>query len=168
MAEMDIYEVLKYLPQRYPVLMIDRVKECEPGKRIVALKNVSANEPFFQGHFPGRPIMPGVLILERWPKPPGVVFSAEDMADHRDRVLYYYVCIATSRCQEPLVPGDTRAGVIYRTLRGIGKFAASRASSRDGRRSNDLLRAAVGNNDPVSSRWCSRRGPRRVEVRPYS
>ena len=55
MAEMDIYQVLKLLPQRYPLLMIDRVKECEPGKRIVAIKNVTMNEPFFQGHFPARP-----------------------------------------------------------------------------------------------------------------
>jgi UDP-3-O-[3-hydroxymyristoyl] glucosamine N-acyltransferase len=62
-AEMDIYEVLEYLPQRYPILMIDKVKECDPGKRIVAIKNVSANEPQFLGHFPGRPIMPGVMIL---------------------------------------------------------------------------------------------------------
>jgi len=60
----DIFEVLKNLPQRYPILMIDRVKHCDTGKRIVALKNVSANEPYFQGHFPGRPIMPGVLLTE--------------------------------------------------------------------------------------------------------
>ena len=58
MAEIDIQKIFKFLPQRYPVLMIDRVKEIEPGRRIVALKNVSANEPHFQGHFPGRPIMP--------------------------------------------------------------------------------------------------------------
>ena len=63
MAEMDIYEILKHIPQRYPLLMIDRIVECEPGKRVVALKNVSANEPYFPGHFPHRPIMPGVLIL---------------------------------------------------------------------------------------------------------
>ena len=63
MAEMDVNEVLAHLPQRYPLLMIDRVKACEPGKRIVALKNVSVNEPYFPGHFPHRPIMPGVLIL---------------------------------------------------------------------------------------------------------
>lgn len=64
MTEMDIFEVLKNLPQRYPILMIDRVKHCDIGKRIVALKNVSANEPYFQGHFPGYPVMPGVLVLE--------------------------------------------------------------------------------------------------------
>ena len=63
MAEMDINAVLEHLPQRFPFLMIDRVELLEPGKRIVAVKNVSANEPYFPGHFPGRPIMPGVLIL---------------------------------------------------------------------------------------------------------
>ena len=64
MAEMHIQEVLEYLPQRFPIIMIDRVLELEPNKRIVALKNVSVNEPYFPGHFPRRPIMPGVLILE--------------------------------------------------------------------------------------------------------
>jgi hypothetical protein len=73
MADMDIYEVLKHLPQRYPLLMIDRVKECEPGKRVLALKNVSANEPYFQGHFPSRPIMPGVMILEAMAQAAGLV-----------------------------------------------------------------------------------------------
>ena len=126
MAEMDIYEVLKFLPQRYPVLMIDRVKELEPGKRIVAIKNVSANEPHFQGHFPGRPIMPGVLILEAMAQAAGVlVFSAEDMAEQRDRVLYYYVGIDNARFKKPVVPGDQLEleVIIERTLRGIGKFS---------------------------------------------
>ena len=125
MAEMDIYELLKYLPQRYPVLMIDRVKEIEPGKRIVALKNVSANEPHFQGHFPGRPIMPGVLILEAMAQAAGVlVFSAEDMAEKRDRLVYYYVGIDNARFKKPVVPGDQLEVEVKleRALRGIGKF----------------------------------------------
>ena len=125
MAEMDIYEVLKYLPQRYPVLMIDRVKELEPGKRIVALKNVSANEPHFQGHFPGRPIMPGVLILEAMAQAAGVlVFSAEDMAEKRNRLIYY-VGIDNARFKKPVVPGDLLEldVTIERSLRGIGKFS---------------------------------------------
>src|SRR5205807_488187 len=73
MVEMDINEVLAHLPQRYPVLMIDRVRDFEAHKRIVALKNVSANEPYFQGHFPGRPIMPGVLILEAMAQAAGIL-----------------------------------------------------------------------------------------------
>ena len=126
MAEIDIYQILKYLPQRYPVLMIDRVKELEPGKRIVALKNVSANEPYFQGHFPGRPIMPGVLILEAMAQAAGVlVFSAEDAVQQNDRLVYYYVGIDNARFKKPVVPGDQLEldVSIERALRGIGKFA---------------------------------------------
>jgi 3-hydroxyacyl-[acyl-carrier-protein] dehydratase len=125
MAEMDIYEVLKYLPQRYPVLMIDRVKELEPGKRIVALKNVSANEPHFQGHFPGRPIMPGVLILEAMAQAAGVmVFSVEGAIQQTERSVYYYVGIDNARFKKPVVPGDQLELEVKleRMLRGIGKF----------------------------------------------
>ena len=125
MAEMDINEVLAHLPQRYPILMIDRVKECEPGKRIVALKNVSANEPYFPGHFPHRPIMPGVLILEAMAQAAGVlVFSAQDAKQHQESV-YYYVGIDNARFKKPVVPGDQLEleVVLERSLRGIGRFA---------------------------------------------
>ena len=125
MAEMDIQAVLKYLPQRYPLLLIDRVKECEPGKRIVALKNVSANEPYFQGHFPGRPIMPGVLILEAMAQAAGLlVFSAEPPGGHEGSV-YYYVGIDNARFKKPVTPGDQLELEVKleRSLRGIGKFS---------------------------------------------
>ena len=125
MAEMDIQAVLKYLPQRYPLLLIDRVKECEPGKRIVALKNVSANEPYFQGHFPGRPIMPGVLILEAMAQAAGLlVFSAEPPGGH-DGSVYYYVGIDNARFKKPVTPGDQLELEVKleRSLRGIGKFS---------------------------------------------
>ena len=121
---MDIYEVLQYLPQRYPILMIDKVKECEPGKRIVAIKNVSANEPQFLGHFPGRPIMPGVLILEAMAQAAGVmVFSAMDRPQ-MEHSLYYYVGIDNARFKKPVVPGDVLELEVNfeRSLRGIGKF----------------------------------------------
>jgi len=126
MVEKDIYEVLKRLPQRYPVLMIDRVKEIEPGKRIVALKNVSANEPHFQGHFPGRPIMPGVLILEAMAQAAGVlVFSAGSNPQDSERSVYYYVGIDNARFKKPVVPGDVLEleVTLDRQLRGIGKFS---------------------------------------------
>ncbi|HET9350054.1 MAG TPA: 3-hydroxyacyl-ACP dehydratase FabZ [Burkholderiales bacterium] len=122
---MDIQEILKHLPQRYPMLMIDRVKALEPGKRIVAMKNVSANEPYFQGHFPGRPIMPGVLILEAMAQAAGVlVFSAESAVQQNDRLVYYYVGIDTARFKKPVVPGDQLEleVTMERALRGIGKF----------------------------------------------
>ena len=125
MAELDIYEVLKHIPQRYPLLMIDRVKECEPGKRIVALKNVSANEPHFPGHFPHRPIMPGVLILEAMAQAAGVLmFSGQEKKSHAE-TLYYYVGIDNARFKKPVVPGDQLEleVTLERTLRGIGRFA---------------------------------------------
>lgn len=125
MAEMDIYEVLKHIPQRFPMLMIDRVKECEPGKRAVALKNVSANEPHFPGHFPHRPIMPGVLILEAMAQTAGVVvFSGREAQDHAE-TLYYYVGIDNARFKKPVVPGDQLELEVelVRMLRGIGRFA---------------------------------------------
>jgi 3-hydroxyacyl-[acyl-carrier-protein] dehydratase len=125
MAELDIYQVLKHLPQRYPILMIDRVKECEPGKRVLALKNVSANEPYFQGHFPARPIMPGVLILEAMAQAAGlVVLSAGAAGEHHEN-LYYYVGIDNARFKKPVVPGDQLEIEVKleRMLRGIGKFS---------------------------------------------
>jgi 3-hydroxyacyl-[acyl-carrier-protein] dehydratase len=123
MAELSIYEVLKHLPQRYPVLMIDRVREIVPGKRIVALKNVSANEPHFQGHFPGRPIMPGVLILEAMAQAAGVLAFTHG-AHEIERSVYYYVGIDNARFKKPVVPGDQlELEVTFeRALRGIGKF----------------------------------------------
>jgi 3-hydroxyacyl-[acyl-carrier-protein] dehydratase len=124
-AELDIYQVLKHLPQRYPILMIDRVSECEPGKRVRALKNVSANEPYFQGHFPARPIMPGVLILEAMAQAAGlVVLSAGNTGEHHEN-LYYYVGIDNARFKKPVVPGDQLEldVKLERMLRGIGKFS---------------------------------------------
>ena len=125
MAEMDVQQILKHLPHRYPMLMIDRVLVREPGKRIVALKNVSANEPHFQGHFPGRPIMPGVLILEAMAQAAGVLVFSGSGAQNHEETLYYYVGIDNARFKKPVVPGDQlELEVIFeRALRGIGKFA---------------------------------------------
>jgi len=124
MAEMDVNEVLRHLPQRYPFIMVDRVKECEPGKRIVAVKNVSANEPFFPGHFPHRPIMPGVLILEAMAQAAGLlVFRTQGTKPEADAV-YYYVGIDNARFKRPVVPGDQLEMEVHfeRQLRGISRF----------------------------------------------
>jgi 3-hydroxyacyl-[acyl-carrier-protein] dehydratase len=105
--------------------MIDRIKELELGRRIVALKNVSANEPYFQGHFPGRPIMPGVLILEAMAQAAGMlVFKSEGTKADADNV-YYYVGIDNARFKKPVVPGDQLEVdvTLERRMRGIGKFA---------------------------------------------
>ena len=103
MRDMDIFEVLKYLPQRYPVLMIDRVLQCEPGKRVLALKNVSVNEPYFQGHFPGRPIMPGVLILEAMAQLAGLLLLRRLENTGKLAMLW---SIDQVRFRRAVVPGD--------------------------------------------------------------
>jgi 3-hydroxyacyl-[acyl-carrier-protein] dehydratase len=124
MAEMDIRAVLDHLPHRYPFLMIDRVRECEPGKRIVAIKCVSANEPYFQGHFPNHPIMPGVLILEAMAQAAGIlVFCTEGVKPDANSV-YYYAGIDDARFKKPVIPGDQLEieVVLERRLRGIWKF----------------------------------------------
>jgi 3-hydroxyacyl-[acyl-carrier-protein] dehydratase len=124
MGEMDVNEVLEYLPQRYPMMMIDRVTHFEARKRIVAIKNVSANEPHFPGHFPHRPIMPGVLILEAMAQAAGVlVFRSEGVKPDKDSV-YYYVGIDNARFKKPVVPGDQlELEVLFeRQLRTIYKF----------------------------------------------
>ena len=124
MAEMDVNQVLAHLPQRYPFIMVDRVKECEPGKRIVAIKNVSANEPYFPGHFPHRPIMPGVLILEAMAQTAGVLMFRTRGTMPDDRTVYYYVGIDNARFKRPVVPGDLLEIEVSfeRQLRSIAKF----------------------------------------------
>ena len=127
MAEMDIHEVLTYLPQRFPILMIDRVMECEPGKRILALKNVSANEPYFPGHFPHRPVMPGVLILEAMAQAAGIlVFRTLDRKPD-DKSVYYYAGIDNARFKRPVEPGDQLMieVLILGSKRGIWKFGCT-------------------------------------------
>ena len=125
MIEMDIAEVLAHLPQRYPFLMIDRVLECEPGKRIRAVKNVSANEPHFLGHFPGRPIMPGVLILEAMAQAACILAlrTKGDLADAN--TAYYYAGIDDARFKRPVVPGDQLEleVQVLAHKRGIWKFS---------------------------------------------
>jgi len=106
MAEMDIREVMECLPQRYPILMIDRVLECEPGKRIRAIKNVTSNEPHFTGHFPGWPIMPGVLILEAMAQAAGILVFRTRGDRPDSNTLYFLAGIDEARFKRPVVPGD--------------------------------------------------------------
>ena len=127
MVDMDIHEVLKYLPHRYPFLMIDRVLECEPGKRIVALKNVSINEPHFTGHFPQRPVMPGVLILEAMAQAAAILALRTLGAPPDDKAVYYYAGIDNARFKRPVEPGDQLKieVAILGSKRGIWKFACA-------------------------------------------
>jgi 3-hydroxyacyl-[acyl-carrier-protein] dehydratase len=99
----DVNEIFSILPHRYPFLLIDRVMEFEPGKTIRALKNVTINEPFFQGHFPGHPVMPGVLIIEAMAQAGGIL--AFKSADVRNK-LVYFMGIDKAKFRRPVVPGD--------------------------------------------------------------
>lgn len=102
--ELDINEIQKFLPHRYPFLMIDRVVEMERLKRIVAIKNVSINEAFFQGHFPGKPVMPGVLILESMAQAGGLLLLQE--IPDREKKLLYLASMSDVKFRRPVVPGD--------------------------------------------------------------
>ena len=104
MSVLNIIEIMKLLPHRYPMLLIDRVLEIEPGKRIVGLKNVSANEQFFQGHFPGRPIMPGVLIVEALAQAAGVL-AVESFGLANSGKLVYFMAIEGAKFRNPVEPG---------------------------------------------------------------
>jgi 3-hydroxyacyl-[acyl-carrier-protein] dehydratase len=103
---MDIHQILKQLPHRYPFLLVDRVLELEKGKRIKALKNVTINEPFFGGHFPHRPVMPGVLMLEAMAQVAALL--AFDMlgTSPDDKTVYYFAGIDGARFKRPVEPGD--------------------------------------------------------------
>lgn len=103
-ASMDIGDIFKILPHRYPFLLIDRVVDLERKKRIVALKNVTINEPFFQGHFPEKPIMPGVLIVEAIAQAGGLLLLTE--VPNRDELLMVFTGIERARFRRPVVPGD--------------------------------------------------------------
>ncbi len=102
--EMDITKILSFLPHRYPMLMVDRILESEPGKRIVGIKNVTINEPFFQGHFPGHPIMPGVLIVEAMAQVGGMLMMGA-VENAQDKVVYF-MSLDRVKFRRPVVPGD--------------------------------------------------------------
>jgi 3-hydroxyacyl-[acyl-carrier-protein] dehydratase len=127
MNAMEIGQILEYLPHRYPFLLVDRVVSCEPGKTIVALKNVSINEPHFQGHFPNYPVMPGVLIIESMAQAAAILTFHSEKARPDKRSVYFFVGIDNARFKKPVVPGDTlRLEVaITRHVRGIWKFSCS-------------------------------------------
>lgn len=101
----DIQKIMNLLPHRYPFIMIDRILELVPGEKVIALKNVTINEPFFQGHFPGRPIMPGVLIVEAMGQA-GAVLAAESLSGKQRDSLIYFMSMDKVKFRQPVVPGD--------------------------------------------------------------
>jgi 3-hydroxyacyl-[acyl-carrier-protein] dehydratase len=121
-----IDEVMRRLPHRYPLLLVDRVLECVPGETIRALKNVTVNEEFFVGHFPGRPVMPGVLILEAMAQAAGILaFITAGVYPDEDTKLYF-AGIDKARFRRPVIPGDqvVLTATLQRRIRTIWKFAA--------------------------------------------
>jgi len=119
----DINKIMELLPHRYPFLLVDRVIEVEPGVSLTAIKNVTINEPFFQGHFPGQPIMPGVLILEAMAQGTGLL-AFSGLLDANDPTLYILVGIDKARFRGQVTPGDQLQieVTLKRNMRGIGIF----------------------------------------------
>ena len=123
---MDIHQILKQLPHRYPILLVDRVLEIEKGVRIRAIKNVSINEPFFMGHFPHRPVMPGVLMLEALAQAAALLSFDALGSSPDDNTVYYFAGIDGARFKRPVEPGDQLIldVTIDRMKAGIFKFKA--------------------------------------------
>jgi 3-hydroxyacyl-[acyl-carrier-protein] dehydratase len=126
-SQMDIHEIMQYLPHRYPFLLIDRVLSLDPDKQIVALKNVTINEPFFPGHYPHHPVMPGVLMIEAMAQA-SALLSFKSMGGAQDKnSVYYFAGIDGARFKRPVGPGDQmiiKASLI-RSMRGVFKFGAT-------------------------------------------
>lgn len=123
---MDIHQILKQLPHRYPFLLVDRVLEIDKGKTIKALKNVTINEPFFQGHFPHRPVMPGVLMLEALAQAAALLAFDTLNSSPTDDMVYYFAGIDGARFKRPVEPGDQLIldVELLRMKAGIFKFKA--------------------------------------------
>ncbi len=123
--KMDIEAIMRQLPHRYPFLLVDRVLACEAGKYVHALKNVTFNEPYFTGHFPHRPVMPGVIIIEALAQSAGLLaFHTAGVVPNED-TRFYFVAIDNARFRKPVEPGDQLIlkVVLKRAFKGIWKFA---------------------------------------------
>lgn len=126
MNTLDIHEILQHLPHRYPFLLVDRVVSFEAGKEIHAYKNVTINEPFFNGHFPHHPVMPGVLIMEALAQAAGILSFKTMNEKPDDDSVFYFVGIDGARFKKPVMPGDQLHlhVTIERQMRGIWKYKA--------------------------------------------
>ena len=122
--KLDIIKILQLMPHRYPILLVDRVLELEPGVRISAIKNVSANEPFFQGHFPGHPVMPGVLMIEALAQAAAVLTYVTMKTSYPEGTLFLFAGIDGARFKRPVGPGDqlNLEVTMDRIKRGVDKF----------------------------------------------
>lgn len=131
--QLDINQIMNFLPHRYPFLLVDKVVDIEHGKVLTAIKNVTINEPFFQGHFPGQPVMPGVLILEALAQATGLL-AFSNMGDQYEDKIYMLVGIDKSRFRSQVLPGDqlTLKVTLLREMRGIARYEC--VASVDGKR----------------------------------
>lgn len=125
-TQLDIHQILKLLPHRYPILLVDRVLEIEKGKRIKALKNVTINEDFFNGHFPSRPVMPGVLQIEALAQTAALLSFVSNNVEQDGKSIYYFAGIDGARFKRPVEPGDQLVLEVEleRAKAGIYKFKA--------------------------------------------
>jgi len=130
---MDIHQILKKLPHRYPILLVDRVLQVDPGKSIKALKNVTINEPYFVGHFPHRPVMPGVLMLEAMAQTAGLLAFADESKTQDSNSVIYFAGIDGARFKRPVEPGDQLVMdvEILRQKAGIYKFKGTARVGED-------------------------------------
>ncbi len=127
MNSMDIHQIFQHLHHRYPFLLIDRVLDYTAGESLVAIKNVTYNEPFFQGHFPQRPVMPGVLLIEVMAQATGILSFKTAEVQPDDNSLYYLVGVDNARFKQPVEPGDQLLVEVklVRIARGVWKYAAT-------------------------------------------
>jgi len=143
-SEMYIEEIRRFLPHRYPFLLIDRVLECVPGETLTAIKNVSVNEPFFTGHFPETPIMPGVLVIEALAQATGLLGFKTMSEEPSDDLLYMLVGVDNVRLKRQVVPGDQLVlkAKVQRRSKVIWKFSCEASVDGDIVTTADLLCAA--------------------------
>jgi 3-hydroxyacyl-[acyl-carrier-protein] dehydratase len=151
----DIYRILQLLPHRYPFLMVDRVLECTPGESIRAIKNVTFNEPFFTGHFPGRPVMPGVMILEALAQAAGILAYTTLRKIPNENTRFYFAGIDKCRFRRPVEPGDQLilTARVERNMKGIWKLSTAALVGEEEATSAEMMLFADPDNaspmDPV-------------------
>ena len=139
--QLDINAILRHLPHRYPFLLVDRVLECRAGESIRALKNVTYNEPFFTGHFPHRPVMPGVIIIEALAQAAGILAFVTGGVIPDENTKFYFVGIDKARFRKPVEPGDQLilTAQLTRTIKGIWRFASAAYVGTDEVASADMM-----------------------------
>ncbi len=140
-VRLDINAVMRQIPHRYPFLMVDRVLECRPGKSIRALKNVTYNEPYFPGHFPHRPVMPGVMIIEALAQAAGILAFVTAGVIPNEETRFFFVGIDKARFRKPVEPGDQLilTARIERSFKGIWKFSAVALVGEDAVASAEIM-----------------------------